>query len=206
MNSRYKYEGVPLTRGVAMEIIIEVYSGQPAANKTDIVEAVVKHHENRGGLPAEAKPAKVVAVALGGLSKEGSAEHLTVGYWRIYPLHELGSGASSVYLYYFPTFRKEAKAQGKPFWKCKIGWTDQDPRERVEQQTRPSTGIPEDPIVALIIKTDIPQVLEKAIHGVLTARGRHVEEAKGTEWFLTSPVEVKRIYTFIETMDKLPQT
>ena len=71
---------------------------------------------------------------------------------------------------------------------CKIGRTDRDPVARVLAQA--ATALPERPHIALVIRTSFALAWEAALHGVLTLRGRRIEDAPGAEWFLTSPDEV----------------
>lgn len=109
----------------------------------------------------------------------------------------IGEGSGSVYLYYYPMARENAKLKGESFWRCKIGFTNDDPYKRVDGQTK-GTNIPEKPIIGLIIKTDKAQADEGLIHNVLKRRGKHIEDAGGQEFFLTSPSEVKEIYYTID--------
>jgi hypothetical protein len=100
----------------------------------------------------------------------------------------LGTGSASVYLYYLPVYRLRAEEQGKKFWPCKIGRTDRDPVARVLAQA--ATALPERPHIGLVIRTSNALAWEAAFHAVLTLRGRRIEDAPGSEWFLTSPDEV----------------
>src|SRR5690606_42058832 len=50
-----------------------------------------------------------------------------------------------------------------------------------------AAALPEQPYVALVIRTDDPRSLEGAIHSVLDVRRRKVENSPGKEWYLTSP-------------------
>ena len=124
---------------------------------------------------------------------------------QTYP-KELGCGKQEVYLYYYPLYRKDAERNRPPVWKqyrapavwpCKIGEThDQDTRKRVKQQGK---VFPEKKVIALILRTDDSGQLEKIIQDILKFRGRHIDkdEADGTEWYRTSPVEVKDIHDFL---------
>ncbi len=106
-----------------------------------------------------------------------------------------GSGKSSVYLYYYPQYRESAESKGEKVWKCKIGRTIHGKADtRIRSQ---ATGLPEIPKIGLHIKTDKPKEIERSIHSILKGRGKHIEEAPGSEWFLTSPSEVEEIYKFI---------
>ena len=109
----------------------------------------------------------------------------------------IGEGSGSVYLYYYPMAQENAKLKGESFWRCKVGFTNDDPYKRMEGQTR-GTNIPEKPIMGLIIKTDKAQSNEGLIHNVLKRRGKHIEDAGGQEFFMTSPSEVKEIYYIID--------
>ena len=111
------------------------------------------------------------------------------------PERTIGSGKSSVYLYYYPQYRESAESKGEKVWECKIGRTiDNEAHGRIRGQ---ATGLPENPKVGLHIKTDKEKKVEGIIHDILKIRGRHIEEAPGREWFLTSPSEVEEIYKSI---------
>jgi hypothetical protein len=192
----YKYRGVPLMPTVARDLIIERFSGKEASIH-DIIKEVHEVHEKRGGLATTGKAKSTrVRDGLTRLRNEGLATAVVTSFWRIAE-GEVGSGSGSVYLYYFPTYKKRALEQDKYIWECKIGQTKGDPSDRVEQQTGSSTGIPEQPIQALVLKTDYPEALEKALHAMLTVRGRHIENAPGKEWFVTSPTEVEEMYRLL---------
>ena len=106
----------------------------------------------------------------------------------------IGVGDSSVYLYYYLTHQEHARSQGNSVWHCRIDKMDSDPREKARQQIDLHKEFSEYPIVALIIKTDEPYMMEEAIHDILKSRGKHMQEAPGIDWFLTSPSEVEEIY------------
>ena len=111
------------------------------------------------------------------------------------PERTIGSGNSSVYLYYYPQYRESSESKGEKVWECKIGRTIHGEADgRIREQT---TGLPESPKIGLHIKTNKHKKIERIIHDILKVRGQHIEEAPGTEWFLTSPSEVEEIYNFI---------
>ncbi len=111
------------------------------------------------------------------------------------PEKTIGIGKGSVYLYYYPQYRESAEAKGETVWRCKIGKTkNQELDGRIKGQ---ATGLPENPKIGLHIKTDTEEKIERIIHDILKVRGKHIEEAPGREWFLTSPCEVEEIYNFI---------
>ncbi len=108
----------------------------------------------------------------------------------------IGSGRNSVYLYYDQQKRDSAESKDESVWECKIGMTIQELYIRIYQQTGTAV-LAERLKIGLHIKTDNPKKIERIIHDILKVRSKHIEEALGTEWFLTSPSEVKEIYKFI---------
>ena len=111
------------------------------------------------------------------------------------PESTIGSGKSSVYLYYYPQYRESAESKGEKVWECKIGRTIHGEADgRIRGQ---ATGLPESPKIGLHIKTDKEVKIEQIIHDILKLRGKHIEDAPGREWFQTSPSEVEEIYNFI---------
>ena len=107
----------------------------------------------------------------------------------------IGSGNSSVYLYYYPQYRASAESKDEKVWECKIGRTIHSEADgRIREQ---ATGLPENPKIGLHIQTDCPTETERIVHNILKVRGKHIKEAPGTEWFRTNPSEVEEIYNFI---------
>ncbi len=121
--------------------------------------------------------------------------------WWIPPACQqiFGKGEGCVYLYYFDKEKVEAQDRGNEVWPCKIGRTERDPEKRIREQIDEGSDIP---IIALLLRTAKPKVLERTIHGILTLRGVHLKHGQGKEWFLTSPNEVIEIYCLI--VDKKP--
>ena len=150
------------------------------------------------------------------LERNGCATRESLKLWHIHEMDihrdeqtypkRLGKGRQEVYLYYYRAYRENAVLKkinpvwkvsyGQVLWHCKIGEThDQDTKTRVKQQIGVS---PEKPVIALIIRTDNSRRLEKMIKDILKFWNRQVEDAQGTEWFMTSPDEVKNIYDFLQ--------
>ena len=107
----------------------------------------------------------------------------------------IGSGDKAVYIYYYDTYKQYANLQGNNVWACKVGRTDTDPISRVFGQA--GTCYPELPHIALIIQCDNSSIIETTIHNILKLRGKWIENAPGTEWFMTSPEEIETIYNNI---------
>ena len=124
---------------------------------------------------------------------------------KVHTPKTLGKGNQEVYCYYYRAYRKIAELnhkepvwipyRKKSIWECRVGQTiKQDTPTRVKQQM----GVPpEQPTIALIMKTDDSKKLEGMIHNILKFWDRRVPEAQGREWFLTSPDEVERIHDFL---------
>ena len=106
----------------------------------------------------------------------------------------IGSGRNSVYLYYYQWDRDSAKSKRQNVWECKIGLAERSLQERLREQVTD----PENFKLGLHIQTDDnPVEIERAIHNELKERGQHIKRSLRTEWFLTSPSEVEKIYNFI---------
>ena len=197
MNQSYKYAGKPLTERIARELVIEIFAGETGVEKKQIKQAVDETHTSRGGIPStnEMHP---VSSALNIMKKQGLANNPIRGMWSIlsnpdvHPndpfssdaVRTLGSGNSSVYLYYYPAYRCLAEYEGKAFWACQIDKTG----------SQVPTAMPEPPEIRLIFKTDDSENLEQTLHNVLKFRGKYITGVPGGKWFLTSPSEVEEIY------------
>lgn len=213
MNDQYEYAERPLTPGIAQNLIIELFAGQ-TVQKQEIMRVVDETHRERGGLPSRARFNNPVTLALSRMKREGQAENPHQGVWFISSSPQedenvddegvnseetdldsartVGSGEGSVYLYYFPAYKRLAELQGEQVWPCKIGKARNDPISRISSQTR--TALPEHPEVGLIIKTDELRLMETTIQNILKLQGKHKQDAPGTEWFITSPGEVEQVY------------
>lgn len=104
----------------------------------------------------------------------------------------LGDGDQFLYAFYLPTYRELAEARGESAWPMKVGMTTTTVQQRIDGFR---TALPEEPVVALVVRTDNAALLEKLVHSVLSLRGRR-EETGGSEWFRTSTHEIQEIYEF----------
>ncbi len=105
----------------------------------------------------------------------------------------IGEGNESVYLYYLPTYKRDAESEGLHRWQCNIGCTTDSAEDRVAAQI--GDQLPEKAILSLVIQTHDCKALEKRIHAELKRRGRWIsDDTVGTEWFSTNPTEVENIY------------
>ena len=211
------------------QLIRELFAGQ-TVERSEIVKAVERAHLERGGVAGRVSVSRSVMRALNGMKHAGVVENPQHGFWRIAgdaPTPDpqstelvsdepdetdspaqaeviIGSGDSSVYLYYFPAYRRIAEAKGDAIWRCKIGRSDRDPIDRVLSQA--STALPERPIIGVLLRTSLPGAWEKAIHNILALRGRIVDDAPGDEWFNTSIDEVVELIRYIDPNLPRPST
>ena len=200
----YEYKGKSLTGTITDPLILELFDGQTDAPTKDIREKVTELHLSRGGLPETSPKSQPVTVGLTRLKKQKKADNPKRGFWNIDStgikvditgagVLTVGAGSSTVYLYYFPTYRSYAESQGEDFYPCKIGRTDaSDPIAYIINQA--GTALPEKPEIGLLIHTDNPVGVEQGIHGLLDDDGLRKKDAPGQEWFVTNPDKVKRYY------------
>jgi len=202
----YPYIGLPLDIDIAKVLIVELFEGQQCRAKT-IVQKVGEEHRKQGGLdPIKHTVRNRVRTALFSMKDNKQANNepnkdRKYGYWDIYQLRSnraikvpqqvVGTGKRDVYLFHYPTYREHAELTGKNSWYCKIGQTV-DFQKRI---THNKTVIPEQPIIALVMRTNKPKKLEAVLHELL--KHKQVETAPGTEWFNTSPDEVKHLYEIL---------
>ena len=207
MQNTYEFQGQPLTPRIAKRLILEHFEGERTLQ--EFTRLVNEFHLDHGGCECISVLYNPVAVVLSQLTKERVIERLGRGLYRI-PSHPspspdpdrprtIGEGDGCVYVYYYPAYQRLAEYANTPFWPCKIGHTVQyNPNNRIIPQV--GTAIPEYPEIGLIIRTDNPSHIERLIHGILKALNRHIENAPGTEWFLTNPNEVEGIYNNLQTL------
>lgn len=212
--NKYKYYGVSLTPAIFVELMIEFYDGKQF-ERQQAISKILEHHASKGGLPPKMHGVPLFKAATKILKNKGLKD-VSYGIWRLnYEIQEtiieenvtkeklikldidkeIGEGLSSIYVYYYDIYKVYAEVKGKSSWECKIGRSDGEPIERILTQAK--TSYPELPHVALIIKCLDSYQLEKAIHNILKARGKWLENAPGTEWFNTNPQEIESIYEFI---------
>lgn len=89
--------------------------------------------------------------------------------------------APSVYWYTFPAYRKPDGA-----YPIKVG-RGNNPHMRIGQQV---TAMPEQPEILGVFEHHDISNLERALHSVLTLRGKKKKDSPGSEWFITTPEEI----------------
>ena len=131
------------------------------------------------------------AAVEGSADEEDSAEADEV----VIPVDQyVGVGKQFVYAFYLPTFRMAAESKGETRWPVKIGMTTTSVQQRVASH---QTALPEIPEMAILIRSDNAALLERVIHGILTMRGRRMDESAGSEWFSTNEIELIDIYKWL---------
>ena len=226
MSENYEHKDKRLTPEIVAELIFKTYKGKVPFDLETIWMVVYNQHLKCDGLPPHGVPngseyediEKVVRfVCKRGLSILSTHGCLTQTghHYQIhaeikedslpnYPI-ELGKGKEEVYLYYYERYREFAELKRPPIWKknrdyiweCCIGRAHlQDADTRVKQQ---GTKLPEKPTHALTMRTDDSVRLERIIHDILKERGKWISKAGGREWFMTSPEQVVKIYSFVKS-------
>ena len=94
----------------------------------------------------------------------------------------------SVYWYTFPAYRKTSGP-----YPIKVG-RGNNPMARIGQQV---TAMPEQPEILGTYEHVDPTNLERALHAVLTLRGKRKKDAPGSEWFVSTPEEVAGLIEII---------
>ncbi len=94
----------------------------------------------------------------------------------------------SVYWYTFPAYKR---ATGS--YPIKVG-RGKNPEARIYQQV---TSMPEQPEILGSHEHADTVTLERALHAVLTLRGKRKSDAPGTEWFVTTPEEIKSVILLV---------
>lgn len=219
-SGEYKYRGIELTPIVFAELMVLLFDGK-LFSRQDAIDGVVSYHTRHGGLAAKNsyvtafkhgtnrflseyvvnvargmwrlnyKSDLVEPVSISEADVVNSFENVDV-LFNVPVDKQIGEGNGSVYVYYYDVYKLLAKANNSDTWACKVGMSSGDALSRVASQV--GTAYPEVPHIGLVIKSDAARELELILHSVLKLRGRHMQDAPGKEWFLTSPDEVERIY------------
>ena len=216
----YIYKGIELTPAVMAELVFAFYNGKQF-KRQDAIKTVVDYHRENGGLLEKNDYVSVFKKACNSALKDIS-KNKGYGVWYIAENEEndsisdvpdvkdegsevspneeivqlsdkiIGVGDKAVYVYYYDTYKQCAILKGSKVWACKVGRTDVDPIQRVLGQA--GTCYPELPHIALIIRCDNSNMIETTLHTILKLRGKWMDYAPGTEWFMTSPEEIETIY------------
>lgn len=205
----YKYKDQKLVADIATEVMQKIFQIGTFTIK-EIREQTKSYHLLNGGkAPTSSSEKSIYKKALQNLCSKNLCRHGgSRGYWVFGsnedPIQAPESATEPVaileiqtrivpciYVYYLPLYKMEKHLFGPESWRCKVGLTEGDPRSRIYDQS--STGLPEVPHIALVIRHSMAAVLEKAIHATLSLKGRRIDGVPGMEWFYTSPKEVFEI-------------
>jgi hypothetical protein len=225
--SNYVYKGLPLTPTTSMSLIKQHFCGKDAKRIDMINVIDDTHKKLGGVTDGCNIVANVKIALQTLETKGEAMKLPVKGFWRIFtveqqsaheennyatdigptlPIHDaeddddipyetIGNGKECVYLYWFPLYEEIAKLKGNTSWRCKLGRSAGNPTNRIYEQC--GTGMPELPIIGLIIKTENSTKLERLMHDILKYRNKHIGDTIGKEWFMTSPNEVLSIYQFL---------
>ena len=199
MSNNYKYKGLPFTGAIAEELLNNLSGGEFLIEQEG--ELLLQCHLDRDGSLPETELSEIVLGAFHLLKANGRAKRVSTAdnnVWEIFPEGQriFGSGIGAVYCFYNPRDREEAEKNNEKRWACNIGETSGDVEERVRQQTIQWTVPPK---IDLIIRTSQHKELESKIHNILKALNMHLRDfqARGREWFQTSPDEIVYISTSV---------
>ena len=213
----YRYSRLELTPNVFANLLIALYDGKQF-NRQDAISTIMKYHIDHGGVAGKSSYASVFKKATQGFLRE-SLSNPGYGVWllrhkttsiesydegkvveedssrstRSFEVEKtLGDGTGSVYVYYYDAYRQLAALNGSDVWPCKVGMSNGNAISRIIDQA--GTAYPEIPRIALLINCDSARDMETAMHSILKLRGRWMEDAPGSEWFLTNPNEVESLF------------
>jgi hypothetical protein len=157
--------------------MIDLYETEPVARRHERVRLGMLVRDNPGVFTATMSDG-VVLVGLAATEvdsvEDADEEEAT----------ETSTTSPSVYWYTFPAYQRNDRP-----YPIKVG-RGNDPLSRIMQQV---TAMPEHPLILGTHEHNDPQTLERALHCVLTLRGRRMPDAPGSEWFITTPDEVEAL-------------
>lgn len=221
--SEYKYVNTRMTPMVFKDLLLKLFMNKQFDRQTAI-NTISEYHSQHGGIPTDADYRGIFKKAIATIREKNLASVSHVGYkdWRLVSIDDdgtqqvqnvnnnhkaeepsvdisadetIGAGSSSVYVYYYEVYKNYALTKDMNVWQCKIGRTDVDPLSRIFGQA--GTCYPEYPHVALIIRCSDSGLLEKTLHDILQLQGKWLKSAPGTEWYMTNPQEIRRLYETI---------
>ncbi len=206
--------GLPLTPGLAREIIVELFAHQRLWTTAELIEKVPHEHRQKGGIDGRDAIKNVINKALGYLKEDGCIQRKAYGVWewigpdpdaeelapaplsavppdnKVKVERTLGEGPESLYVYYNDTERELANLKGQSKWPCKIG-----KGEPIRVLNQVGTARHTLPIIALLIRSDDAEGMEKLTHRIFRRAGSGIDnECCGREWFITTPEEVAACY------------
>ena len=196
-------KGITLTEPFIKAWLLKLMAIGRKYDVNELFEMVTDSHLAAGGLDSTAKHRKQqIKAALSKLKAEGLVENPEFGYWVMKSNDEVsylptekeveeaaqetaeiivGQGNQFVYGWYLPAYKRLAEIEGNSLWPMKVGRTADSPEKRMMFQA------PEKPKLGFLLRTDRARHWESHLHGHLHLKGKHLPEAVGTEWFMTSP-------------------
>ena len=219
-NEMSSHLGLPLTPGLAREIIVEFFQHQRRWTTAELIEKVPQEHRRRDGVDGKDTIKNVINKALGSLKADGYIIQGKIrGFWewigngvdagdlaapppavppddKIKVERTLGEGPESLYVYYNDSERELANLKGQSTWPCKIG-----KGEPIRVLNQVGTARHTLPIIALVIRSYDAEEMEKLIHLLFERGGLRINNDRcGVEWFMTTPEQVAACYSGIENI------
>lgn len=218
----YIYKNIELTPNVFADVMIYLFNGKQFKRQAAI-DKIVAYHIDHEGISHRDKYTDTFKKAAQSLANSSALTNVGYGSWRLriddtntviekieteekpnrtsFNIDEiLGEGEGTVYVYYYEVYKERALLKGQTLWECKVGMTDRNAMDRIFSQA--GTAYPEYPHVATLIKCLSARDMESALHSILKLRRRWIDNAPGTEWFMTSPEEIKELYYLIMNTKK----
>lgn len=219
-DTAYPYRGVELKPHMLSELAEKYFPPGSVLQRKWLIDDAPRIHLELGGRPTTADPTsqakKARATLLSGdweeagygsirrmgagqpsdsvqayaaIDESSGAAILTADEW-------FGNGEQVVYCYTFPSYIELAALKGEERMPMKIGKTSSSCLDRVSLQCGVSN--PEQPVVPLAIRVENATAYERAIHRVLIIWNRWIDDAPGTEWFMTSKSEILSVVRFLD--------
>lgn len=218
MNDFYEHSGERLNEWIAQKILWDMPSPKRRAYSLhDLASFVVQEHTKSGGIRrvSFSEEIKFTKKALLDSQRTGSAVHISGNRWELPASGQriFGKGKEWVYLFYYKDEcpKRSWILEYDATWPCKIGTTSNSPEKRVDDyikyRKRRGLRVPTDPpALALLLRTNKGELLEKALHACLKFQGKHIVDAEEKEYevFDTNVNHVINLYGFL--MGHAPNT
>jgi len=174
----------------------------------EITSLVAQENKRRGGISDSfADEVRDTKEALISLQRTGFARHISGNRWELPASNQRIFGEGNEWVYLF--FDKDESPTGassvstyKETYPCKIGTTADSPEKRVDDyiETRKRKGLrvpTAPPILALLLRTDSGELLERALHSALKFQGKHIKGDSEIEVFDTNVNDVISLYAML---------
>lgn len=208
--NEYLYKSIKLTPQVIVEIIVYLYrNNNEIHERKQLIDNIVKFHNNNGGVNSDTNIAQSVKKALQSISSD-YIKNKAYGCWQFFiddklsyekiykpktnkniekKVGNLGKDKLNikngwVYFYYFSTYKELSVFKKEKYFPIKIGKSQHEPQFRINDQI--GTAMPEKPIIFMEVKTNDCSNLERNIHSFLALSDKKHNKSVGKEWFVSN--------------------